>query len=184
MRTTAVDWPELPEDLRASGVRAIQVPGPAASVTPAVVPAQPAYPVWPPLPEPVVVPEPPADIEPQRTEALAPQRIPDPDGPGCGWDFAATMAPEYDEAEVRAVNAEALRRTRAELAADGARWQSDVVDYWVAYAAYVDDVEAYRGLLRRGRPGRLAPGTRSRPTGPTTSRDGGLAKRRAGPHRT
>lgn len=145
VRTAPVDWPELPADLQASGVRAIQVPGPAASVVPAVVPAQPAYPVWPPLPEPVELPEPPPDVEPQRTEALAPQRIPDPDGPGCGWDFAATMAPEYDEAEVRAVNAEALRRTRAELVEDGRRWQGDVVAYWVDYAAYVDEVEAYRG---------------------------------------
>ncbi|WP_166138605.1 hypothetical protein [Nocardioides ochotonae] len=144
VRTAQADWPELPADLRDSGVRAIQVPGPAASVSPAVPPATPAYPVWPPLPEPAAVPDPPTDVTPHRTETLAPQRIPDPVGPGCGWDFAATMAPAYDEADVRAANADALRRARAALVEDGTRWQRDVVDYWVDYAAYLDAVEDYR----------------------------------------
>ncbi|NPC96478.1 hypothetical protein [Nocardioides sp. zg-DK7169] len=144
VRTTPVDWPELPADLRASGVEAIQVPGPASSVLPVVLPAQPGHPVWPPLPEPVAFPELPPDVEPQRTEAMARQRIPDPTGPGCGWDFAATMEPEYVEQEVRAVNTDALRRTRAALVEDGARWQREVLDYWVDYAAYVDAVAAYR----------------------------------------
>ncbi|WP_127481144.1 hypothetical protein [Nocardioides pantholopis] len=143
LRGDRVPVPEVPPAYATAGVVATPLPAPPAEAVEVNLPAVPAHPHWPDLPAPVAEPDRPEPVVPQRTEMRAPQRVPDPDGPGCGWAFTATAEPDYDNASVERENTAAIRRTREALTADGERWRVDVLAYWIAHRTYLDQVAAW-----------------------------------------
>lgn len=108
-------------------------------------PEVPSYPVWPLLPEQPelpVVPEAPAS-EPPVSKDVAIQ-IKDEKGPGCGWSFTSTVAPNFDaEAAAEKKKIDQTNATAA-LRVEARNWQSSVLNYWKSYASYSQKVETWQ----------------------------------------
>jgi hypothetical protein len=141
--------PTLTAEQTAAGVKPVEVPSRSFSVPDVFRPVKPtAYPVYPALPKELDVPEPPAEPKPQTLKDVVDIRVPDPDGPGCGWAFAATAAAGYDAASIEARNDRREAEAQATLDADATRWVADVQAYWSSYAAYRQDVRDFRAYAK------------------------------------
>ena len=128
----------------------VSAPAPAPVVDAPVVvpvvtlPTPPAAPYWPDtLPAPVVSPTAPAPLTYPATTTSIPVRVPDSQGPGCGWVFTGQPVPHFDQttadqdANTRAVTA------AGELAATAAAYTDALPAYQVQYAQYVKDLAAF-----------------------------------------
>lgn len=119
------------------------LPAPALTLAQVTIPPQPDYPVWPELPTPVAKPV--APTAPERPEGSYtwPTYAPDTVGPGCGWAFTMSAAPDVPPEELaqrtKAAKAEAERAWQASIDA----FDADVRAYWAQYAAYVQKVQAW-----------------------------------------
>lgn len=108
-------------------------------------PEVPEYPVWPLLPEQPelpVVPKAPAS-EPPVSKDVAVQ-IQDEKGPGCGWDFTSTVAPNFDAQAAEEKKKIDQTNATAALRVEARNWQSSVLSYWKDYASYVKKVETWQ----------------------------------------
>lgn len=108
-------------------------------------PEQPVYPVWPLLPaEPAApaLPESPTAAPPTIKDV--PIQVKDDKGPGCGWAFTATVAPNFDptEAEQKKIADKAVATTV--LKTEASSWQTSVLTYWKNYATYKAQVDAWK----------------------------------------
>lgn len=100
-------------------------------------PAKPSYPVWPLMPAVVEKPTMPTSPsnEPPMKSAIE-IRVPDEQGPGCGWEFTGTVSPEYDTAAIDASNDELKIKEVASLNKKADEWSASVTEYWKAVSAY------------------------------------------------
>lgn len=108
-------------------------------------PDVPEYPVWPLLPEQPelpVVPKAPSS-EPPVSKDVAVQ-IQDEKGPGCGWGFTSTVAPNFDAQAAEEKKKIDQTNATAALRVDARNWQSSVLSYWKDYASYVKKVETWQ----------------------------------------
>lgn len=146
IRAKKVKDPRLTPDQKAAGVEKSSIPAEPLKTFPVKLPSSDfTYPLWPPLPTPVLAPSMPTVPEPQKLKDYALIREPDPLGPGCGWSFMTTIEPSFDEAQVEANNAELVGIAEEVLASDAARWKRDVRAYWTAYHEYLTvEIPAYR----------------------------------------
>lgn len=127
-----------------AGVKAVKVPAKTFRVPVVTRPEPRPYPVWPDMPQNREVPVAPKAPEPQKTATTFKSLVEDVTGPGCGWSWMASAAPEFDAAAANATNDKRFEKATNRLAKDEDRWLGEVVNYWVAYADYRSDVIGYR----------------------------------------
>jgi hypothetical protein len=104
---------------------------PASPVTPSALPKKVARPSLPDVP----VPGP--------TATTVREAVEDATGPGCGWVFAGQGAPSFNAAQATAALAAATKTAQANLAAGHAKWVAAKGTYYVEYAQYLKDVDAF-----------------------------------------
>lgn len=133
-----VPKPEVPEG---EDYAAVEIGKELPSLREVDLPAKPTqYPVWPELPTPVEKPtEPEIPVEKAPTEKTWGRLAEDTRGPGCGWNFTGTTAPQYNEAESQKKNTEAEAKAARELQAEAQAWQQSVLDYWKAVDQFEQD---------------------------------------------
>lgn len=141
---------DVPSPTPPSGAQKVPVPAPDLPIP--AVPERPATPQPLPTEGPVALPEyqyaPAAPDAPTRPpmETTAPKRIPDPVGPGCGWDFTGQQPPHFDQEKADAELQRAVDRARGDLRRQWRAWPGEQADYFGEYAAYraaVEDYEVY-----------------------------------------
>lgn len=145
LTTQALPNPVIPEELATTGVKETSLPARSKKLEEVQLPATTdAYPLWPELPKPVKKPKKPAVPADQKISDTATVRMPDDEGPGCGWAFLTTVEPTYDTEAIDAENKRLLAAVQVALDADGPRWQAEVLEYWTSWATYRKEVRAYR----------------------------------------
>lgn len=119
------------------------IPAPELPLAEVTRPRKPTYPVWPLLPTALSAPTMPKLPTAPTLASVIAVTVQDVNGPGCGWAFAGTFPPIFDEKA--AADKEAADRAAATLVleADVDRWESEVLGYWNAYATYSDQVRAF-----------------------------------------
>lgn len=135
VKTPEVPMPEVPQG---ANYQAVEIGKKLPKLSNLTLPRKPtSYPVWPELPAPVEKPvEPEVPSQRAPTEKSWGRLTQDTQGPGCGWAFTGTTAPEYNEAEAKQKNSEAEARASAELEAEARAWQQTVLDYWQNVKAF------------------------------------------------
>lgn len=115
-----------------------------ATPSPATTPSRPPWPVYPPLPTELPVPPAPSvpASEPPTHAPLRESQV-DSVGPGCGWAFTGMLPPVPPTVLSAATLAAKRAALQPLLARDQAKWQSSVNAYWVAYTAYIGEVQNY-----------------------------------------
>ncbi|QWC84546.1 hypothetical protein KLP28_13360 [Nocardioidaceae bacterium] len=107
-------------------------------------PYPPAAPIFPAsLPSEVVRPALPTAPEPAPEQAKAGEPVPDPVGPGCGWDFTGQAAPRFDAERAERIYLERRAEVQRSLRQQWRTWQEEQADYWEAYDAYESQAPAY-----------------------------------------
>ena len=108
-------------------------------------PTRPADPVWPPaLPAEMSKPSMPYEPFPYQSFELVPLRIPDVNGPGCGWEFAGTQPPLFDGEAAEEEYETARSAAQSRLQSGWKLLQRQKAKYWRQYDQYTADVRAYR----------------------------------------
>jgi hypothetical protein len=127
-----------------SSYKATTIPANLTQVEAVTMPEVPDYPVWPLLPAEKKMPElPKAPAAAAVVEKTVKTRIPDVKGPGCGWAFTGTVAPAFNDAEVKASNDTIINEAKAELTKNAEAWSKSVLSYWEAVAGYQKSVKDY-----------------------------------------
>lgn len=105
---------------------------------------EPTFPVWPPMPEPVALPDAP-DSPAAAATTKKTFHVPanDATGPGCGWEFTGLKAPGFDADEAAASKEKQSKEALAALVSGSKVWQGDVLTYWKSYAEYEQRASAY-----------------------------------------
>lgn len=132
----AASLPQIPK-AEAATYTPVALPGPAIELAEANLPNVPSgYPVWPPLPTPVVKPAvPTAPAATPLTSKDISILADDTQGPGCGWAFTGMVKPNFDAAAAEKDEKAKTAATKAELEAIGKTWQTSVLTYWKEYGA-------------------------------------------------
>lgn len=127
---------------------ATPLPAKVDQVAAVTLPTVPDYPVWPKLPDEKKAPELPKSPDATHpTKKTVQIRVADNNGPGCGWSFTGTVAPVFNEAEVKASNDTIISTAKTELEKGAADWSKSVLAYWEAldqYTKATKDYEQYR----------------------------------------
>lgn len=120
------------------------LPAPEIAIPAVERPKQPSYPVWPLLPavpESPVLPTSPAATPPVVKNV--PIQVRDDQGPGCGWAFTATAAPNFDPDEAEQKKLTDKASATVALKTEATNWQGSVLSYWKGYATYKEKVAAW-----------------------------------------
>ena len=145
LTTEKLPLPKLTQEQKYDGVEQVKLGAPKLSTPSVTLPnADYPYPLWPELPSPRTVPDLPSVPKAQKLKSDARIRVPDLQGPGCGWAFLTTVQPSYDAAAVEANNEKLIDSAQTLLDNDGKRWQRQVRKYWTAYHNYVVAINDYR----------------------------------------
>lgn len=128
----------------ASNVVPVPVPAPELEVPEVERPVQPSYPVWPLLPaepESPIIPQAPSADPP--TAKKVPIQVLDEKGPGCGWSFTSTAAPNFDAALAEQKKDLDKKTATSALQAEAGNWQKSILTYWKEYATYSAKTKAW-----------------------------------------
>lgn len=133
-----VELPEVPEDEK---YKAVKIGADITPVKDVVIPNKPTeYPVWPELPKTMEKPTAP-EIPAKKadTEKNYDQRTEDKVGPGCGWAFTGSTAPEFIKEDADRENKMSKTSAEEALVRSARKWQESVIAYWKSYDKYETD---------------------------------------------
>lgn len=71
------------------------------------------------------------------------ERVKDPKGPGCGWEWSGQIAPEWDDAEQAKESAKAEKKIQSRLLKDMKRYLSERNEWIAAWSEYVTKVRQW-----------------------------------------
>ena len=148
--TVGADLPQIIEEMpphrpELRGLEQVQRPDPPDGV-----------PYWPEsLPAKVAFPERPVRPKEPATKRRVVFPVPDPTGPGCGWAFTASPAPQFTQTESDAqregrvaATTQRLNDELAQWAAQEAQWRGAMVGYDTAALAYRDYARDVRAVTK------------------------------------
>ena len=148
LRTATVTRPEsglMPAEERTPH-EVVDIPSPDLLDAPVDVPVLPdPAPTQGPtaLPEPVEFPATPSAPDPVEETGKIRYPAQDTYGPGCGWNFTAQAAPNFDAVGAQRVYDERVGAEQDRLDSAWRAWQKAKMRYYRAWAAYTDAAEAY-----------------------------------------
>lgn len=135
---------KLPSPPTSASYKPTPLPASVDQVIAVTMPDVPDYPVWPKLPEEKKTPELPKSPESTHpTSKTVLNRISDDKGPGCGWTFTGTVAPTFNESEVKTSNDSIINAAQQELESGADAWSKSVLTYWESIDAYTKSLEEY-----------------------------------------
>ncbi len=137
-------------------VPALGAPAPPAGITTVALdaaplplptvdrPERPADPVWPAaLPAAIEAPTAPAGPGQEPTTTVIKVPVVDAQGPGCGWAFTSTTAPNVDPADIQRRSTTLQDAARTNLLARQQAWRPTVLAYYQQWADYTKAALAY-----------------------------------------
>lgn len=133
-----VELPKIPEDEK---FKAVKIGEKVTAVKNVDLPTKPTeYPVWPELPKEMTKPTAP-EIPAKKadTEKGYKQRSEDKTGPGCGWAFTGSTAPQFSKKDADQENTMTKTSTEDTLVKEARKWQESVLAYWKAHDKYETD---------------------------------------------
>jgi hypothetical protein len=135
---------KIPSPPTSASYKPTPIPAGIDQVIAVTMPDVPDYPVWPKLPDEKKTPELPKSPEVSHpTSKTVLTRISDNKGPGCGWSFTGTVAPTFNESDIKASNDSIISAAQQELEAGAAAWSTSVLSYWESIDAYTKSLEEY-----------------------------------------
>jgi hypothetical protein len=85
-----------------------------------------------------------------------PRVVADPDGPGCGWAFTGQVAPAFDATAADTALKAAEKSTQSQLQTAWVTWLQQRDAYYVAYAAFQQQADAYIAYAQQVSDARVA----------------------------
>lgn len=114
------------------------------------LPSKPAFPYWPlDLPKEPAKPSFPVTVQYPGDEASINIRVPDVEGPGCGWAFTGLKAPAFNAAKINAENSATEKAKVAQLDKAMTGYPKAIEDWKKSYATYQSGVSEWKSYVAK-----------------------------------